>query len=161
MHKILFLLFFITCSLSVNAGNSSPLLDSANIAYAKKDFTRAISLYEKELSLDQEAPELYYNLGNAYFKNNNIPMAILNYERAKKLKPEDEDLEVNLKLANQQIADKMDGAEIHFLSVWKNRMLNTCSERAWSLWSIGAWVAGIAFLSLYFLSSRMICASFS
>ena len=49
------------------------------------------------ISNNIESSELYFNLGNAYYKTNSIGLAILNYERAKKLAPDDEDISANLK----------------------------------------------------------------
>ena len=93
-YKYLFILFaFFAQGLQAN----TPLVDSANAAYAKNSFTEAIKLYTSILKSNQSAA-IYYNLGNAYYKSNNMAFAILNYERAKKINPNDEDINFNLKL---------------------------------------------------------------
>jgi tetratricopeptide (TPR) repeat protein len=112
-------------------------LDSANAAYQKNDFDKAIKLYESIIVKDKlESSELYFNLGNAYYKKNNIAYAVLNYERAKKLNPNDDDINYNLKLVNQKIEDKIDAAPQLFLSEWKNGVVDLMSERAWSIFCI-------------------------
>src|SRR4051812_23060816 len=84
----LIILFFFY-SLGVNANSFDLTLDSANTAYSKGNYDKAITLYERILNNGLEAPELYFNLGNAYYKTNAVGLSILNYERAKKLKPHD------------------------------------------------------------------------
>ncbi len=154
--KQLFALFcFLFISINLFAGAEKALLDSANKAYSKKNYAAAINFYEKVLSQNIEAPEIYYNLGNAYFKNRNLPLAILNYERAKKRKPEDEDIVFNLKMANQLIADKIDTPEVHFLSAKRSLLLNVCTEKTWSLYSLGSWMIFLCLLTIYFVSGRI------
>jgi tetratricopeptide (TPR) repeat protein len=153
--KQLFAFFcFLFLSINLFAGAEKALLDSANKAYSKKNYPASIAFYEKVLAKNVEAPEIYYNLGNAYFKNRNLPLAILNYERAKKRKPEDEDIAFNLKMANQLIADKIESPEIHFLSAQRSRLLNTCTEKTWSLYSLGSWMIFLCLLMIYFVSGR-------
>ena len=126
---ILFLLLF---SLSSMAVENNVTLDSANAAYSKGNFEKAITLYESIINKGQVSPEIYFNLGNAYYKSNNIGFAILNYERAKKLSPDDEDITVNLKLANQKTEDKIEVAPQLFLTAWKNGIVDMMSEKGWS-----------------------------
>jgi tetratricopeptide (TPR) repeat protein len=154
MNKLLYAILICFASAGANAGNTQALMDSANTAYAHKDYSRAVVLYEQILADGFEGPALYYNLGNAYFKSNNIPRAILNYERSKKLQPADEDLEMNLKLANLQITDKVEGSETHFLDKWETRFLNLCLEKTWCYWSIGGFVAFLGLIVFYLSSSR-------
>ncbi|MDP1745266.1 MAG: tetratricopeptide repeat protein [Bacteroidota bacterium] len=115
-----------------DANTNNLLLDSANSAYSKGDYSKASKLYENIISNGQEAPEVYFNLGNAYYKTNNIAFAILNYERALKLEPDNEDFSFNLKLANQKTEDKIDAAPQLFLSQWKNGLVGLMTEKGWS-----------------------------
>jgi len=152
-----FSLFLTICilSLRINAATGYQLLDSANSAYSKKEFSKAVTLYEKILAQGTEAPELYFNLGNAWFKNNNMPKAILNYERARRLKPDDEATLVNLKMANSRIVDKMEEGPQHFITGWRIRFLNLFSEKIWSLGSIVLFLSGLCLLLVYFVSRRV------
>ncbi len=128
----LFALVLFSFSLSLMATESKVMLDSANAAYAKGDYTKAIKFYENIISKGEVAPELYFNLGDAYYKSSNLGYAILNYERAKKLLPDDEDINVNLKLANQKIEDKIEVAPQLFLTTWKNGVVDMMNEKSWS-----------------------------
>ncbi|MBL0328956.1 MAG: tetratricopeptide repeat protein [Bacteroidetes bacterium] len=128
--------------------------DSANSAYAKGDYQKAIDLYNRIIDSNQASSELYFNLGNAHYKANNIGLAILNYEKAKLLNPDDEDLVMNLKLANQKTEDKIDAAPQLFLSEWKNGIVNIFSEKAWSISCILFFVAALIFIGIYITSHR-------
>ncbi len=80
---------------AVTAQDDTAILNRAADAYTTKDYDTAIEHYERLLTEGVEAFELYYNLGNAYFKNDQIGAAILNYERAARIDPTDEDLLYN------------------------------------------------------------------
>jgi tetratricopeptide (TPR) repeat protein len=130
--KLFLMLLFTILYSFVNANTNNLLLDSANSAYSKGDYSKACKLYENIISNGEEAPEVYFNLGNAYYKTNNIALAILNYERALKLEPDNEDFSFNLKLANQKTEDKIDAAPQLFLSQWKNGLVDLMTEKRWS-----------------------------
>lgn len=132
-----------------NAAQSNLTLDSANTAYSKGDFEKSIRLYESIANKGLESAELYFNLGNAYFKSNNIAFAVLNYERAKKINPNDEDINVNLKLVNQKIEDKIDAAPQLFLIQWKNGIVDMMSEKAWSICCILLLVIALILFAIF------------
>jgi len=137
------------------AGIASEISDSANKAYAKGEFEKAAKLYEKKLA-NGEAFELYYNLGNSYYKTNNIALAILNYERAKKLKPNDPDVIFNLELANKKIVDKVEPSSSVFIAEWKSSFLNLFSEKGWSVLCISLFFISILLLAAYLFSKRIV-----
>lgn len=130
--KILVVLCFVILSSFVKAGQNNLLLDSAVVAYSKGEYSKAAMFYETIIKSGQVAPEVYFNLGNAYYKSNNIALAILNYERAVKLEPDNEDFNFNLRLANQRIEDKIDEAPQMFLTQWKNSIVHLMTEKGWS-----------------------------
>ena len=147
---------FLLSALKINADEFSIMVDSANVAYSKNNFEKAIKGYQTVLDKGVESYEIYFNLGNAYFKSNNLGLAILNYERAKKLNPDDEDLINNLKLANQKTEDKIDAMPELFLKQWKNGMVDLFSEREWSLICITLIILGLLLFSVYIISSKSI-----
>lgn len=142
------LVFIFICSFA-KAGQTNLMLDSANAAYSKGDFSKSIQLYEGVVNKGLESVALYFNLGNAYYKTNNIALAILNYERAKKINPNDDDINVNLKLANQKIEDKIDAAPQLFLTQWKNGIVNLMSEKAWSILCILLVVLALVLFAIF------------
>jgi tetratricopeptide (TPR) repeat protein len=97
---------------------------------------------------------LDYNIANAYFKLNNLPGAILYYERAKLLKPADEDISYNLQIARTLIVDKfVEIPEIFFVS-WYNFISLILSTNMWARISIVTFVLFLLSLSLYIYSVR-------
>ncbi len=152
-QRIYSFLFFIAFCPALNAAGNNPLLDSGNAAYAKGEYTKAAKFYETILAGGQEAGDVYFNLGNAYYKSNNIALAILNYERAVKLNPDNEDYQFNLKLANQRIEDKIDEAPQLFLTEWKNGIAGLMTERGWSQLCVVLIVVSLALFALFISAS--------
>ena len=105
-HIVTFLLVLGLTS-NVFAQSTTQLYTSANSLYKNKQFEQATVAYEKILMQGYRTPEVYYNLGNSYFKLHNNGKAILNFERAQKLAPDDEDIAHNLKLAQLKTTDKL------------------------------------------------------
>lgn len=97
----------------------------ANKLYAEKNFSEAIVKFERMIKEGYTAPEVYYNLGNAYYKNGNLAAAVLNYERARRLAPADEDIEFNLKVANAATIDKIEPAPRVFYMKWWEDFVNS------------------------------------
>lgn len=143
------LLLCILFSLHGNAGQYNATFDSANAAYLKKNYEKAIRLYELITADNQQSPELYFNLGNAYYQNGDIAAAILNYERAKRLDPGDEDIQVNLKLANQKTEDKIEPAPEMFLTELQNKLVQLMNERTWSILCIISLSIGLLLIAVF------------
>ena len=80
MKKIVF--FLLVQFVAIGAFAQEAAIKEAEVAYTKEDYGKAIELYEGLLKTHGESAEIYYNLGNAYYKENKIAPAILNYERA-------------------------------------------------------------------------------
>jgi tetratricopeptide (TPR) repeat protein len=157
--KFLLLIFiyssFINSAFSSNT-ESTVLLDSAAKCYTNGEYQKAADYYQQVLNSGQEAGEVYYNLGNCYFKLNKIGNAILNYEKAKVFLPEDQDIENNLKMANQQIEDKIDVLPKLFLIQWKESFVTIFSESTWSVFCIISFVIALFFFAIFFLSSKAV-----
>ncbi len=92
---------------SLWAANPSQPFKEANQLYADGKFAEAISVYQ-DLVQSKPSAEIYYNLGNAYFKDKQFGNAILNYERAKRLNPRDPDIRSNLSYADRLIEYKVE-----------------------------------------------------
>lgn len=128
------------------------LLRKANDLYTQEKFTEAIDAYNELLMTNLESPEVYFNLGNAYFKTNQFPKAILNYERAKLLSPDDEDINFNLQVANQRVVDAIQELPGIFLVRWWNSLVNSLTTDTWALISILAFVLFLTLAGLYFFA---------
>ncbi|OGW76028.1 MAG: hypothetical protein A2Z72_02070 [Omnitrophica bacterium RBG_13_46_9] len=107
IRQVIFLLVFMALFVKMSSGDdlekARALFYEGNNYYSGEKFEEAIADYEKALSLGFESGQLYYNLGNAYFKRGSLGKAILNYLRAGRLMPEDADLKSNLNYARSLI----------------------------------------------------------
>ncbi len=126
---------------------------NANTLFTEGKYNEAISAYSDILKTGVESAEVYYNLGNAYYKSGQLPQAILNFERALLLAPHDKDIRYNLEMSNMQITDKIETVGEFFLVSWFNDFKNKTKSDTWALISIAAFA--IAVLSFgTFLFSR-------
>ena len=116
-------------------------------AYIKEDYAAAIQIYEALLK-NGEASEVYYNLGNSYYKIGEIAKAVLNYERALLLQPGNSDIRANLEVARAKTIDKVEPTpEVFFIS-WTKSLINCMSVDAWATWGIVSFI--LLIVSLYF-----------
>ena len=127
----------------------------ADEAYQKNEFETAISLYEELIATEGESAEVYYNLGNSYYKNKNMARAILNYERALLLEPGDADIRFNLELAKSKAVDKIIPTPEVFIVTWVNAVVNSMSERSWSVLGIVTFLLLLAGLGLYIFGNSL------
>ena len=131
-------------------------LEQANEAYTKNDFKTAINLYEQVLKDDGQSSDLYYNLGNAYYKDKQYAAAILNYERALRLSPNNKDARFNLEIAQTRIVDKIEPLDTFFLTGWIRTVENSLSSNGWAIMAIGSFLLFILCLFLYFFTRNII-----
>ncbi|MFC1502514.1 tetratricopeptide repeat protein [bacterium] len=89
------------------AGDEERLFQEANTFFQSGQYSEALGTYEAIMDLGYQNGALHYNIGNCYYKLENIGRAILHYERALKWMPGDEDLKANLALANLAVTDKI------------------------------------------------------
>ena len=120
LYPIGFLLTLITVLFSERVMAQSPeiLFEGANKAYASSEYQEAIKLYQKILQQGVESGEVFFNLGNAYYKQNSIGQSILYYEKARKYLENDPGLEQNLNLAKLRIIDEIDEIPRLFVEEW-------------------------------------------
>ncbi len=110
---------FVLLSFSASSGSEADaFFIKGNEHYQDGDYEAAIAEYLKITELGFESWEVYYNLGNAYYKQGNIAHAILNFERALKASPKNEDLNFNLELANLSVVDRILVLPKFFLFRW-------------------------------------------
>lgn len=124
-------------------------LSSAESLYRNGDYQGAIRIYEDILDQGWTNGAIYYNLGNCYYKLGQYGRAILNYERARHYLGNDPDLQVNLKLANLRIADRIEPLPRLFVFKVINGIGKLFPIRRWaSLMILGEWAFLIFMLSL-------------
>lgn len=135
-------------SITISSIASKAVGDSA---YLNGDYITASQVYENLLN-GGEAAELYYNLGNSYYKSGEMAKAILNYERALLLQPGNDDIRFNLEMAKAKTVDKVEASpEIFFVS-WTKSLINMFSINTWACWAIAFFLLFIVSLYLFFFS---------
>lgn len=155
MKNLIYIFFFLTQITNVFGQNPSQeatqLFELANEMYKQGNYENAIQKYEFiEKSLKQESADLYFNLGNAYYKLNKIGPTIYYYEKALLLAPDDEKITTNLEFAQKKTKDQFKTLkEIGFSNVIK-KMASVFSLNVWTwlsvLFSFGVFAAVLGFL---------------
>ena len=123
-------------------------------AYIKNDFASAIQIYESLLQ-QGEAPEIYYNLGNCYYKTDDIARAILNYERALLLSPGNADIRANLEIARSKAIDKVTPVPEIFFITWIKSLVNSQSSDAWARTGIVSFLLLLVSLAIFFFTQHV------
>lgn len=143
---IIYYLLFIVSSLSaVNADSLKVVADSA---YAKEDFDKAANTYLRIAKMGESA-DICYNLGNCFYRLDDISRAILWYERASLLSPGDEDIRFNLDMARSKTIDRVIPRHEFFFVTWYRSMTNWMSADAWAHWSLIVFVLCLIALAIY------------
>jgi tetratricopeptide (TPR) repeat protein len=150
--RIITLSIVLCLSSNVFAQSPSQLYTTANALYKSNQFEQAAASYEKVLMQGYHTPEVYYNLGNCYFKLKKTGKAVLNFERAHKLAPEDEDIAHNLKLAQLKAVDKLIPVpQLGIVTSWNN-FLSSQSSKGWGVFAlVFLWASLVVFAIYYFL----------
>ena len=160
MYKIkIILLSLIAISLlsvSSYAQSNVEKIELANKDYSEGNYDKAINTYKSVLESGYESPELYYNIANSYYKSNRLAYAILYYERAKLLAPNDEDINFNLSLANSHITDKIDAISPLLVKTWYKSVSSILPSDSWSILSIGSFILLLIFLSVFLYSHKTV-----
>ncbi len=135
----------------VYADHQEHKFNEANKYYQNGQYEEAISAYEEILGMEYESAELYYNLGNSFYKLGKNPQAILNYERASRLKPNDEDIKFNLQITNLQVVDKIPSIPELFYVKFINDMRNYFSLHSLTLLTVFIYICFFTFLIIWLL----------
>lgn len=134
--------------------NAESTWEQAAQAYRDQLYKQSIALYESlvtsALEEQRESAQLYYNLGNAYFRDNQLGKAILNYERAHLLDPGDGDIRHNLRFANARTEDRIIPTSKLFLTNWFNGVRDLFSSNTWATMAVIFFVLFIGCVALFF-----------
>ncbi|MBQ9261519.1 MAG: BatD family protein [Prevotella sp.] len=126
----------------------------ADSAYVRGEYQQAIKDYEALLKQGASA-DLYYNLGNAYYRTENITKAVLNYERALLLSPSDRDIRFNLQMARSKTIDKITPEQEMFFITWYRSLINLASVDGWARTALIALALAIILALMYLFSERI------
>jgi tetratricopeptide (TPR) repeat protein len=151
MKKLSAIFLLLFCELAL-ATEIDLRFENANQMYRGGEYDKASKIYEEILAQGYESPDLYYNLGNCYYKLNNIPAAILQFERARKLKPQDEDIVHNLTLANLRTEDRIEPIPNLFFVNWWRKWTELASADQWAIIGlISLWIALFMMIGIFYI----------
>ena len=130
----------------------------ANNFYQQGEYENALEIYNQIIETGFESGGLYYNLGNTYYKLNNIGLSRLYYERARRFLKNDQALDTNIRLLKLRLVDKIQTPPRFILSVWRDSLLETFSMNLLSWLTAGfLWLLLItAAVRQYFLKRRRV-----
>lgn len=148
MKKIIILLLLVSFA-PLYANDNGELWLKANDAYSMGQYATALSEYRKIEESGYESYKLYYNMGNAYYKTDNIGKAILYYEKALKLNPAGVDAKNNLQIAKLQTLDKIDVLPEFILTTWVKKIRNMISSNGWAYMAVGLFAVVCIFLLMF------------
>jgi len=143
--------FILLLAVLVSSPGYSIEKKNADIEYSKGNYQRAIKDYEALLRRGHSA-DIYYNLGNAYYRTDNITRAVLNYERALLLSPGDKDISFNLQMARAKTIDKITPPSEMFFVTWYRSLVNMITADTWAVVAVAAMAVALILVLLYLFS---------
>ena len=150
MKNVLFLLLMLFTSVFV-AQKNTDLFDKANTAYKETNYEEAIALYKQIEAQNLVSSTLYFNLGNCYYKTNNVANTIYYYEKALILNPLNKDAATNLAFAKRMTIDIVEELPKTFFQRFEVNYIKKFSYNQWAIISvICSFLTAILFLLFYF-----------
>ncbi len=155
----LFLLLFLLgvfSAVKVSGVSVNDIFKKANKEYHNRDYQQAISDYLSIVNQNYTSPELYFNLGNCYYRTDSDGKAILFYEKAKRLSPSDKDIALNIQLANLKVTDKIESMNDFILVQWWHNLIRSSTANEWAIWAIITLWLTLSTVLLFFFSPSII-----
>ena len=151
MKNIITSLLFVILSIPSFALTLGQQADSA---YNAENYPEAISLYKQSIEREGRSDDIYYNLGNAYYRADKPGMAVLNYERALRLNPTNEDARTNLEFVRSRIQDRPEDDTV-FLASIHHSIVSAMTANAWAWTAFAIFVLLTGAIALYIFSTNV------
>ena len=145
--RLLFLILVINYSYSQNSN-----FDEANMLYNEGRYIDAIDVYNKILDSGLHSSDLYFNIGNSYYKINDTPNSIFYYEKALLLEPDNESVKNNLAYAQNMLIDKIETLPKNQITTLFDSILSIFSYEYWQFFTIFFQLLLVSFFILFFIS---------
>ena len=156
LKRTLYILIWLVLPIcSFGNDNTRQLFEKGNAFYAKAQYKEALDVYQQLLNNGYQSAPVYYNMGNASYKLDDVPSAILYFEKAHKLAPADEDINFNIRLTNLKTTDKIEEIPEFFLARWWKSFIFLSSLDTLTVLSIILFFAGSGLLMLYFFATPL------
>ncbi|MBM6993310.1 MAG: tetratricopeptide repeat protein [Prevotella sp.] len=152
LERMLLLLFML---LQMPFAASAITKQDADKAYQSGNYQQAIIDYQSLLKTGISA-DIYYNLGNAYYRSDSLSQAILAYERALRLSPGDKDISFNLQFARSKTIDKLLPQDDVVFTTWYHSVVNLTSADTWAWVSIVTIVLALILMLVYLFAPQIV-----
>lgn len=153
MKKIFFSIALLF-SLIVASQTSNELFSKANNLYKNGEYTKAIELYTSIEKEGLKSGDLFFNLGNCYYKLNKVAPSIYYYEKALKVNPTHEDASFNLAFAKRMTIDVIEELPQTFLQRFSSNVIQKLPFDTWAIIAVlASFLASILFLLYHFSTS--------
>jgi len=153
-NLVIIVTVFFSCFSNSVFSNEDSNFEKANTLYSQNKFKEAKDIYLGIAKQNFRSAELYFNLGNCLYKLDSLEGAILYYERAKKLRPNDEDINLNLQIANGKIVDKIEPIPQLFIATYWIEFVSFFATYIWAIISIALSFVSVLFFFFYYFSKN-------
>ena len=151
MKRLLLSIFLLATGYAVAESNDlQDLLRTGNQYYLEGAYEKAVLSYQSIIDSGYASAELYYNLGNAYYKSHDITMALVQYERARILKPNDPEIQHNLDIAREFVVDRIEVLPEFFLRKAYVGFVKIFDADIWALISVLTFGVALGLFLAYF-----------
>ncbi len=156
-NTLIIILITILATVSLLAESNTDTFKKANDLYSDGKYSQALELYSQLEKNGIESADLYYNMGNCYYRLRKIPETILYFEKAAKLSPGDEDIDFNRNVAMLRTIDKIPPVPKFFLTEWLESFIGMMSSTGWAVSAvIFIWLAFLMLVGFMFIWSPAI-----
>jgi tetratricopeptide (TPR) repeat protein len=154
IQTLFFWLAVLVPVLTFGSGKTDSLFKKANDYYAKAQYSEALAGYQQIIASGQHSAAVYFNLGNASYKTGDLPSALLYYEKAHQLAPNDEDINANIRFANSKTRDQIEEVPEFFMNRWWTSVYLSYPANTIAVISLIFSFLGSVFLIIYFFAHR-------
>ncbi len=156
MKRMIMIIYILATGFMVaESKDLQDLLLKGNQYYLDGEYEKAVQSYQSIIDSGYASAELYYNLGNAYYKSHDITMALVNYERARILKPNDPEIEHNLGIAREFVVDRIEILPEFFLRRAYVGFVKIFDADVWALVSVVAFGLALGLFLAYFFLKQL------
>lgn len=142
------------------AATTNSLIDQANKAYLDDNYYKALELYLDAQKKEGTSSDLYYNIGNCYYRLKDNGKAILYYERALNLNPNNKEARNNIELVKTKLIDKTDIDDTNIIGQIFRDFGNTATSNNWAVWSVAFFILFLSALALYIFATSVLAKKF-
>ena len=136
MKKLVIIIYLLSSLLGVSQTDNESYFNNGLDLYNQGKYLEAISQFQLIIENGEHSDALYFNLGNSFYKINDIANSIYYYEKALKLNPNEKDVLNNLSYSQNMLIDKIDKLPINQVSQFFNSLSNTLSINQWLFFGI-------------------------